>query len=274
MLASAGSISRPTDGRRRFRLIKVLGRLGLMPGLRGAYDFADANCYPGFGQVLNDLSGQGNSFYNGNSSGDASFDMTFNGRPGGHSSAEYFDGGSVVLGAAQPAWVQTVHRAGGKISIAQWTRTTSGSYSMGGFFTQFKNDLSGPQFPGFAFGISDGTLTTIGLPTFSVLRADGASAGFFAATDINGSGNWMFSACAIDAAAGTALIQIDSKQYSGSIAYTTPATTDSPNPILLSPSGATVHAKAALALWDRALPAADVMALYNATKGRFGLLPP
>lgn len=265
-------------GARGTSLINTLGNLSLMTGLQGCYDFADSNCYPGTGQAIGDLSGQANQLYNGASAGNTTEDMAFNGVAGRLSSGEFFERngttGTAILGGDVPTWMQAVHKDNGKISIAQWTRTPSGTYGIG----SVSDCLNPADFTtlgaGFGFGVSGGGTgaPALGLPAFIVKSDAVTTAGSFGGTDtVPNTGTWMFSGCAIDEAAGTAVIQIDATQYSGSISYSSPSSGSAASIITLGPSGASMHDKAMLAFWNISIGAAGLDAVYKATKGRFGL---
>lgn len=266
-----------TFGARGTSLINTARNLALTTGLQGCYDFRDINCYPGSGQTIKDLSGQGNDIFNGNASGDTSQDMEFVGMAGRMSTGEYFERnastGRAYLGAAVPTWMQAVHKANGKISIAQWTKTPSGTYGIGSVSDEINTSTGADIPPGFFFGVASGANgSTLGRPIFFITRADGNVDTFFQGTDtVPNTGNWMFSGCAIDAQAGTAVLQIDGTQYSGSISYSAPAATSAGTIFALGPTGADIHQKAGFLLWDRSIGASGLSAFFNATRGNFGV---
>lgn len=263
--------------RRGTSLINTLSNLGLLTNLKGCYDFADSNCYSGSGQTINDLSGQGNNIFNGSSSSNTAQDMVFNGVAGRMSASEYFERnattGFATLGGTVPAWMNAVHKDGGKISIVQWTKTPSGTYGIGSFTTYLVIDGSGTtQYPGFTFGVSGGFPAPLGYPHFAATDNSGGSVGYFSGTAVvPNTGEWMFSGCAISEAAGTAVIQINSTVYSGSISYSSPSTSNAGGALGMGPSGASIHQKNAIAFWDESIGADGLNAIFNATRGRFGV---
>lgn len=266
-----------TFGARGTSLINTLSNLSLTTGLQGCYDFADSNCYSGSGQTITDLSGNGNNLFNGSSSSNASQDMAFTGTSGKLSAAEYFERnattGFSLLGGNVPTWMQAVHKSNGKFSCVQWTKTPTGTYGIGSLNNDISIDGAGTSLPpGFSFGASTGVTVTLGYPIFVAVNDAGTAVGYFAGTAvIPNTGTWMFSGCAIDVQAGTAVIQIDSTVYSGAISYSSPSANSAGAPFGVGPTGATVHYKNCLALWDKSIGAAGLQAIFTATRGRFGV---
>ncbi len=99
----------------------IISNLGLTSGQQICLDAGDSACYSGSGQQLNDLSGVGNNFARGASTGTGSDDPTFAGVAGNLSINEKFtlDGGGIfgLIGAANPAAIETMHKAGAKWTI-------------------------------------------------------------------------------------------------------------------------------------------------------------
>lgn len=251
-------------------------RAGQLQGLQGCYDLGDVRSWPGAGEPFFDLSGQGNDMFNGAALGDAISNMAFSptGVPGRRTKEEYFERnaatGLALVGGVVPAWLQQAHQDNGKISFCQWTKTPSGAYSMG----SIGNNLTAAGAnlgPGWAFGISNGAVVTLGLPIFSIsIDAAGTTGGVFAGSAVvTNTGTWMFSGVAVDEQAGTYSIMIDDVITTGACAYTSPAAGAAGSSIFMGPSGTAIHDKACWALWDRSLGPDGLARVRQMSKGRF-----
>lgn len=111
--------------------------LGMTEGLQICLDAGARESFDGSGQVWNDLSGNGFDFYRGTGSGAQSADPTFAGAAGRLSAGEYFsfDGGDVFqLGQSNPPAIDDLHRNGttGLILAWLWLDTTSGFATLAG----------------------------------------------------------------------------------------------------------------------------------------------
>lgn len=100
-------------------------------------DAGDANSYNGSSQTWTDLSGSGNHWYRGTSSGSDSTDPTFVGISGDLSSYFSFDGGDyfTLVSGSNPAVFQTFHKNNAKLEmgcliyIPALINTTSGMFT-------------------------------------------------------------------------------------------------------------------------------------------------
>lgn len=114
--------------------------LGLTGDLEACFDFGSADCYPGSGQVIYDLTANDIDFHVGTTSGVTTTDPAFNGTAGTLSSAEFFlfDGGDVLQAQSQPAFIQAYHKNNALVTICAVMRkggastTDRGAGTMGG----------------------------------------------------------------------------------------------------------------------------------------------
>jgi hypothetical protein len=205
-------------------------------------------------------------------------DPTFVGTVGGLSSGEYWslDGGDFWDSWSDtPAWMESFHKAGATFTLAFWMyRTNTGDFWL-------ISDASS-----FAAGTGFGFALDVGAPQIVVLDGGGTPypKNIVADTALS-TGAWTFVGVSLDEAGGAsgsffytdgAYNQVSSSDtFNG--AYTTPATGDSDFWLSLMARGDNVEMAvngtrlAGAFIWDRALSKADLDAVYNATKGRFGL---
>lgn len=105
----------------RSDFLTAIRRCGLSPNNRICLDIGHETSWPGSGQSFVDLSGTGNHFNRGLGSGSDAADPTPNGVVGRRSSNDYWsvDGGDYfTLAAANPTWVNNIHKVGGVCSFA------------------------------------------------------------------------------------------------------------------------------------------------------------
>lgn len=101
----------------------IIDDLGLSTGLQLCLDAGDLASYPGSGQTWFDRA-QGNDFFLGATSGAEASDPTFNGTAGNLKDTTYwsFDGGDYFTSdAANPAWMNDIHKAGAKFTAVFWS---------------------------------------------------------------------------------------------------------------------------------------------------------
>lgn len=252
-------------------LINTIRNLGLTSGLQVCLDAGDANSYSS-GQVWGDLSGNGYDFNRGTGSGSDGADPTFNGTAGRQSSGEYWsgDGGDYfTYDSAIETWMQSLGKSGQSVSVfahayiaadtdATIFGTNSDTASAGasfGYVASFNKMVFTVQQTDAQFGNFGGVgpdLTGLMPKVFAV---------GFAATLTNGQGY---------------TVHVDGTNYAGTIG-TDIVSTNPPNNMKIMargdasrifPSGARLFD---LAIWSSKLADADIVALHNATKGRYGL---
>src|SRR3990167_756374 len=255
---------------------QILTRLGLASGLQLCLDAGDAASYTS-GQSWLDLSGNGYDFFLGADGSAAADDPTFNGTAGGLSSGEYwgFDGGDFFrLGQSNPTWVNNLHKDNAAFTFIWWAYLASTSV-VGQRLMSTANNAATDTGIKIYFGSS----AVNGRVNVDVNAADGTDItdpNFASATNPT-VGGWNYVAMSADEASGTWLSQVngtadaDSSTYiSASSAAATDilqigADSDGTEPLQ---SGGRI---AAVCAWSRALSAAELMAIYDMTRGRFGV---
>lgn len=253
-------------------LISILTTLGLTSGLKAALDAGDASSWPGSGQTWLDTSGTGSNFYLGTSSGTDSADPTFNGTVGGLSSSEYwsFDGADyfTVVGG-NPAWVNTMHKKSAKVAWASWVRPAS--VNLQTIFANLNNNLGAGI--GFAAYLrAEGTFRVR-------VRGNSATAKEITTSATYTANNWLFVSGRIDESESSngASVGLNDTFEDFSSTYATPSTSDAAIPLTIGSCGTNEPIEnngrmAQQAFWTETIPSkADLLSLFNATKGRFGL---
>lgn len=251
------------------RMINVIKRLGLEANLKLCLDAADIDSYGGTSQAWTDLSGSGYHFNRGTGGGSDGADPSFNGVAGRQSSADYFsfDGADTfTLGQATPAWISALHKnnATGTMAAWVWFDSLSGiqmiisTYSVTAPAIQFACGPTGT----FVFFANDGVSGTV------------ISQETTAAVPTNA---WAFVAFSIDEATAALTLQINGTQESKSGTYTGPSASNANVPATIGrDTDATLpmlsgNRIAAFLGWDTDLTAAELMAVFNATRAKFGV---
>jgi hypothetical protein len=111
-IISGGSVS--------YKLIDIITRLGLTTNLEVCLDVGDTNSYPGTGQTWSDVSGNGNHYYLGTTSGvDAGLEPTFTGTAGDTSSSTYWSmtGEQYFTETTAQTFQEPFHKDGGVFTI-------------------------------------------------------------------------------------------------------------------------------------------------------------
>jgi len=246
--------------------LQAIQALGLTTGLQLCLDAGDSVSYTS-GQSWLDRSGNGYDFFRGTTAASQSTDPTFNGTAGQLSGNEYwsFDGGDLfTLDQANPTWVNNIPKNSAKWSFAVWVYITSAS-STNKLISTFDSDD-----PCFDVDIN----ATNRVFRFTVYNGSGAVLGVDS-TDTVSLNQWTFGAGICDEAAATGIIQVQGTQKSFSDSYSSPGSANSDvtlkigsgtNPVLNGTRIAMVN------IWEGTVPtAANLLALYNLTRGRFGV---
>jgi hypothetical protein len=258
-------------------LYRVLTRLNLLGSLALCLDAGDSASYSGSGQTWTDLSPSGANFNRGSGSGSDSADPTFNGTAGGASSAEYwsFDGGDYFTPAGSPTFDDGWHKnnATWTIAAAFWKPTTLSGAALSIFSNENVASMSGI---GVVFLAN--TSQQIGLV---VCNGSGSSYAF--------SGNPSSGATLKNAAWNFVSVSINEASSSGgnwntngvaanfNPTYTSPsASNPSQSPSIFAYGNNNFPAQSTcrlgwIAAWSAALSAAQLAALYEATRTRYGI---
>lgn len=250
------------------KLIDEITDLGLTSGLELCLDAGDLNSYAS-GQTWEDVSGNGYDFLRGTTSSSQSNDPTFNGTPGDQSSSEYwsFDGGDYfTLGQANPTWVNNVHKNNATVTFASWIYL--GSTGDGTFCGTYSGGVGTPSFTWYpssanklGFSAGNGTDLVIDVRTVATI----------------GSSAWAFVAVSIDEAGNSAILQINATQENFAGAYASPSSSNAGATIKIGADGDTTFPldsgsrMGGFMAWSTALSAVQLTAVYDATRGKFGL---
>jgi hypothetical protein len=265
-------------------MIDVIKHLGLTSGLKLCLDAGDANSYSGSGQVWSDLSGGGYHFNRGADSSAGSDDPTFNGVAGRQSASEYwsFDGGDEFrLAQSNPSWIENLHKNNAIWSFALWIY-----YVGGGANTVSPLFLTGDSGADVGFSLAidhDNDLSFVNvLNAVNTTEPFSFSATYSQAVPKNA---WTFLAHSYTESTGIVSSRINDAHADeiGAVgSYTSPSsssatfvarigktsTSAGPAGQQVFPSGTRLNT---LAAWEGvALTPAQITAIYDATKAKFG----
>lgn len=250
-------------------LIDVIGAYGLTTNLKLCLDAGDASSYTS-GQSWLDRSGNGYDFYRGSGSGSDSADPTFNGTPDGLSANEYwsYDGGDYhTYDSANEAWMTNIHKNNALFTLLLWVNLASVSGYQS--FAGTRGTLIGHT--GFAF-------STNGNKAYFTVENGGSVVALWNSTGTLSAGAWEFVAISYDEAAGAGSFAINGATEAISGAYSSPASGAASNTMCIASTGGgnepipSGNKIAMVAAWEGvALTAAQLTAIYQATRGRFGV---
>lgn len=243
-------------------------------GLDFCLDAADINSYDGAGQTWVDLSGNGNSFFRGTTSGSEASDPTFSGTAGKRTASELFslDGGDLFSETAAHTFAETWHKDNGACSIVAvaYYGTTDGA------ITLFSN-----QSVSLGTGILFRTLAAANNRAPQFVAVNNGSAARSAIMTVGPSTEAVFFvAAAIDESVGAngLTLRVNATTEKFTSTYSSPATIDSNAPYNIAGSNNTASAVAgsriyAEAGWSRRLSDAELDAIYARVKKRYTTLP-
>lgn len=253
-------------------LINSIYGLGLTSNLRLCLDAGDAASYTS-GQKWLDTSGGGYDFFRGTSGSSESSDPTFNGTPGGVSASEYwsFDGGDYfTYDATNETWMQNIHKNNALWSAVAWVywQGSTSSFIIG-------NNGAATGNTGFNLA-----MVSSGNPMLRIANAGSSVVGDLSAGVPVKTAGWSFVGISVDEAAGAGggHWRVDDNVPTFDATYTSPASGNATYTTQIAargngsspvPSG---FRMAQLAAWEgAALTANDLTAIYQATRGRFGV---
>lgn len=262
----------PNRRRRRVPLRYVLQSLGLTTNLKLCLDAGDAASYPGSGTKWLDTSGGGYDFNFGNGATSSTY-PTFNGSAGGLSSSEYFsfDGGDYfTYDTTNEAWMNNLHKDGAVFWFSGW--------------------LYVPSLPGSAAVLFGTANSGLDVGVYSFVRTTGAlrlvvvngteSILLVTSTAAVTTGAWNFLALQVNESAGTGFFQVNAAQEDFVSTYASPSSSNASFTMEIGrhgtdgsgiplPSGYRFNS---IAMSESTAPSkAQTLALYTATKARFGL---
>lgn len=254
-------------------LTTILGSLGLTSNLKLCLDSGDVASYSGTGQSWLDTSGNGYDFFRGATSSATTDDPTFNGTAGNLTANEFwgFDGGDFFqYDTVNESWMENIHKDNAQATIIYWgywpapVGVSSAVCGTRGVSTAHT---------GFIFQRNAGTtlIYVVNNAGASVLNIG------MAATMIDDA--WQFTAVSIDEAVGAngAILQLNSTQELFTSTYASPSAGAASFPLRIGDRGNSDSillngSKTGMfAAWDRALTAAELQQVYEATRSRFGV---
>ena len=249
--------------------------LGLGPTLKLCLDAGCSRSYIGSGQNFANLVPSGGAnFTRGSGGGTGADDPTFNGTPNAETSNEYFSvNGSqfFTISGSNPAWINALHKNNATATYVMWMQ-------MG------YNDLSNPHnFMGdanLAFANVGITHYIIGNGLRFTMSHGSSPVQILATVTTVPFGSWFMYSCSHDEAggAGASFLQInDGTPVTFDGAYTSPSSSSATyrfqilaggNDGTPAVSGSQV---ARVAIWNSALSQTDIAAVFNKTRGIYGV---
>lgn len=258
--------------RSKLTLPNALRRLGLIGNCKLMLDPADAASYSS-GQTWSDISGQGNDFYCGATSGSSTDDPTYVGTSGDLAGSTYwsFDSGDffTLASGSNPTFLRDMHKAAAKGTVASWVWPASFASNQGIIGTSAANTAN----HGFEIRIP-----TNGQPNL-VTRAGGTVPINKSTATALTAAAWNFVGMSFDEAGGAAASAwvINGKAEAFNGAATSPSSTNASYPVQIGASGNGATAMVAtgriglVAVWDVPIGAASLCAFFDETRTRYGL---
>lgn len=258
-------------------LIDVLTRLNLTANLWFVGDAGDANSAPNGATQWLDTSGGGNDFHRGTTTGGQTTDPTFNGTPGGLSSAEYwsFDGGDFFTYEATPPAAVQFQKNGATFTLGCWIYRGTGTVG------QRLLAGRGTTSAGYAWNVRPGGTDS---PQWYVYDNSLATEVIAAADNGVPVGQWSFMGLSVNENGGAVSFHYLNGNYNPvgghntwDSAYPSPGTADLVDLRIGAYDGTTQPLVNGTRLAQffiyagTALTKSDFDSIYNATQGRFGL---
>lgn len=257
-------------------LIDILTDLGLTDSLELCLDAGDSDSYSS-GQSWLDTSGNGYDFFRGADGSAGADDPTFNGSAGGLSSAEYwgFDGGDFfTLDQSNPTWVNNLHKDGATCTFLAWIYLVSAD---DGDSEDVVFTWGASPFTGFNVSIDPTDATYPFIPYVRVRNAGTQVYITSPAPLVANPDAWNFIAISVNEVANAALWQVNGDVNSDTATYSSPAAGDASDTMRLGTyqAGSDFFSNGvrlgALGGFSAALSAAQMNAVFQATRGRFGV---
>lgn len=214
-------------------------------------------------------------FVRGATSSSETSDPTFNGTPNGLSSSEYFsfDGGDwLTLNQSNPGWMNDIHQDGAEFTLAIWARIGVGATSQDIMGTA---GVSNAARTGFRFGLGSTDLLFLTIYNNNTVVFNGSSSVTAALP-----GEWALYMFAFSENVSRRFARGSATGYvnaTGVNTYTAPSTAGARFSLEIGAGGGggsplTAGTRIGPAwIWDRELTNTELEALFNATKGRFGI---
>ncbi len=267
--ASAGNVT----------LLSAITTLTLTGNLRVCLDAGDSASYGGSGQTWTSVASGAYSFFRGATSSAEASDPAFNGLAGALSGSEYFTlNGSqwFTLNQTNPAWVQTLHKANAVLTfmaVVYIPTISSLSQAFG-----ILGDLAAAAGPGIEFGSSSSSLASVNLAC-SDAAGNPTVYNRNTATKLK-QNSWNFISVSANMSTGNVIFVTNgTSETFTSQSYSSPSASSAGDKLQLDSYGGntgpftpTGSRRAMTAIWDVALTSANLVALYNAVKSRYGMV--
>lgn len=259
----------PMNWIRNNTLFEILTSLGLTSNLQLCLDAGDSASYSS-GQSWLDRSGNGYDFFRGTTSASQATDPTFNGTAGAIRSTEYwsFDAGDFfTYDTTNETWMENLHKNNAVHTLLCWVYpgSVATNQAMAGTVGATGSGT------GFGFQIDAGAALLFQARNAGVVALNVNTTATFSATA------WQMGAVALDEAAATGTLQINSTQESFTSTYSSPAAGAASQTMQIGARGnaqtpLVANSRMAMfAAWSSKLTDAQLLSIYTATRGRFGV---
>lgn len=255
-------------------LREIINALGLTSGLQLLLDWSDINSWPGSGQTWFDISGNGRHFNLGTTSGSEGSDPTSHGTPGGQSANEYavYDGTDCFTKAtANDTFFNSLHKDG-----AVWSLLMIGYADA--VISSSAYQAAGDAFVAGRPGIVLGNTGANGRNMFFQITKDGVDQLNKSSTAEATNNSWNAFALSLDETTGALILAVNGTQESSSgNTFPSPSALDAGTAWQFAATGVSNNLEKSgnrtgcIAMWSRALTAAELTSLYTAMKGKFSL---
>lgn len=247
-------------------LRETINALGLTSGLKLLLDAGDRASVASASQAKwLDISGNGYDFNRGSGSGSDSGDPTFAGTIGGQSQNEYYhcDLDYFTYDSANETWMNNLHKNNARFTVAMWVNLPNSGAN--GFLLSTDNG-GGPG----VYLILDNTHALFVMLNDTVLGYSSENL-----TIPSGVG-WAFVAMSVNEASNSILWNIRGTASSGTCTYSSPSSASASDTMRIGYRAGTAMPTnsgiASYAMWEgTSLTAAQMAALFTATRGKFGV---
>lgn len=254
----------------RADMLTVLRKLGLTTNLKLCLDAGHETSLPAASTKWIDLAGSGYDFFRGTTAGADATDPAINGTAGARSSSEYlsFDGGDYCLyDTTNETWMQNLHKDNALWTMMAWVyiATPATLQSLFGLHTAIA--------PGASVQVS------ASIAGVYIRNAGGGNALLAEPVGQNVAANtWTFLAVSVNEAAATGFVRNGPSSVAFTSTYTSPSAGSAGSTMEIAAVGAgnqkltngsrmasfTMHEASALS-------AAETLAVFQATRGKFGV---
>lgn len=254
----------PPAGVESHHLIDILTNLGLTSGLELCLDPSDPDSYTS-GQTWADQSGNDYDFFLGANGSATSTDPTFNGSAGDADAYWSFDGGDYFSGSvSNPTWVENIHKDNAIFTMATWFHAPSDNFSFAGTASNSSGTV------GFRWFCSVDQAIIFNQQNGSAFNPMSSAATF----SLNA---WEFAAVSVNEATGAGIFAVNGTTETFSSTYSSPSASSALSTLLLASRGGpgaffpNTSRMGSFLAWSSALSEAELLSIYEATRGRYGV---